>query len=232
MLKEQSAHGATRTRRESVHDEIRKRIFEGIYTPGTRLVERDLAEEFSVSRSPIRESLRMLRQEGLVRDSSRGAVVAGLSAEEVIDLFEVRLALEVLACEVAAQRAAKKDLERLLDLVRRAETGLERGSVSEVRMANSDFHDAITDIAGNDFLRSALEPLQGRMHWLFRDTTDLRELVEEHRRLYEAIASGDPRRAASASASHINKYRRSYCALEHKAIEPNGAADAANESVV
>lgn len=80
----------------------------------------------------------------------------------------------------------------------------------DAHRANSEFHDAITRIANNDFLRSALEPLQGRMHWLFRHVSDLPELIQEHRELYGAIASGDPERAAVQSASHIGKYREQF----------------------
>ena len=80
----------------------------------------------------------------------------------------------------------------------------------DAHRANSEFHDAITRIADNGFLKSALEPLQGRMHWLFRHVSDLPELIEEHRALYTAIASGDPDRAAAQSASHIGKYREQF----------------------
>ncbi|WP_426977639.1 GntR family transcriptional regulator [Pseudarthrobacter sp. O4] len=198
--------------RESVRDTIRNRIFEGHYAPGVRLVERDLADEFGVSRLPVREALRMLRQEGLVSDKakSRGTIVSSLTPEDVADLFDVRLALEVLASQLAAARATPADLKGLDALLERAQSCLENGSIFEAHAANNEFHDAITTIARNDFLRAALEPLQGRMHWLFRHVSDLPELIREHRRLYMAIASGDPEHAGLASSSHIQKYRKDY----------------------
>ncbi|MEW9871164.1 GntR family transcriptional regulator [Arthrobacter sp. S39] len=197
--------------REAVRDTLRTRIFEGHYAPGTRLVERDLAAEFNVSRLPVREALRMLRQEGLIRDrASRGMEVSGLSAKDVEDLFDVRQSLEVLACRLAAARATEADLEQLQGLLDEADRCLAKGAIMDAHRANSEFHDAITRIANNDFLRSALEPLQGRMHWLFRHVSDLPELIQEHRELYGAIASGDPERAAVQSASHIGKYREQF----------------------
>ncbi|WP_026554517.1 GntR family transcriptional regulator [Arthrobacter sp. 35W] len=197
--------------RETVRDTIRVRIFEGHYAPGTRLVERDLAAEFHVSRLPVREALRMLRQEGIISDrGGRGAEVSALSAKDVADLFDVRNSLEVLACRLAAARADADDLRTLEGLLEAAEEFLAKGSLLEAHRANSEFHDAITRIADNDFLRSALEPLQGRMHWLFRHVDDLPELLREHRALYLAIASGDPERAAARSASHIDKYREQF----------------------
>ncbi|MGC7151356.1 GntR family transcriptional regulator [Paenarthrobacter ureafaciens] len=208
MLTAEDTNNTDRPLRESVRDTLRSRIFEGHYAPGTRLVERDLAAEFNVSRLPIREALRMLRQEGLIRDrAGRGSEVSGLSAKDVEDLFDVRQSLEVLACRLAAKRATAVDLRHLESLLDQAEKFLAKGSILEAHRANSEFHDAITRIANNDFLRSALEPLQGRMHWLFRHVSDLPELIREHRELYAAIASGDPDRAADQSASHVSKYR-------------------------
>ena len=211
MLAAEETPASDRPLREAVRDTLRTRIFEGHYAPGTRLVERDLAAEFNVSRLPIREALRMLRQEGLIRDrASRGSEVAGLSAKDVEDLFDVRESLEVLACRLAASRATEEDLRRLSGLLDDADRFLAKGSILEAHRANSEFHDAITSIANNNFLRSALEPLQGRMHWLFRHVSDLPELIQEHRELYAAIASGDPERAAAQSASHIGKYRQQF----------------------
>lgn len=207
-----SAELDDRPLRESVRDAIRNRIFEGHYAPGMRLVERDLADEFNVSRLPVREALRMLRQEGIVseRANSRGIIVSSLTPEQVADLFDVRLALEVLASELAAARATREELAHLNSLLDSAQNCLAAGSLFEAHAANNQFHDAITTIARNEFLRSALEPLQGRMHWLFRHATDLPELIREHRRLFEAIASGDPARAGAASREHIQKYRKDY----------------------
>ena len=208
MLTAEETQDKDRPLRETVRDTLRTRIFEGHYAPGTRLVERDLAAEFSVSRLPVREALRMLRMEGLISDrGARGAEVSSLSPKDVEDLFDVRQSLEVLACRLAAKRATKADLAYLKGLLDNAEAFLAKGSVMEAHRSNSEFHDAITRIADNNFLKSALEPLQGRMHWLFRHVADLPELIREHRELFAAIASGDPDRAAAQSASHIGKYR-------------------------
>ncbi|MBT8159686.1 MULTISPECIES: GntR family transcriptional regulator [Arthrobacter] len=197
--------------RETIRDTLRTRVFEGHYAAGTRLVERDLAAEFGVSRLPVREALRMLIQEGILAERApRGSVVAGLSDKDVADLFDVRLSLEVLACRLAAQRATPTDIARLDSLLARASDALARGSINEAHRANSEFHDEVTRIADNGFLRTALEPLQGRMHWIFRHVTDLPELVQEHRDLLTAIASGDADRAAKQSALHIQKYLEQY----------------------
>lgn len=209
--------------REAVRDTLRMRIFEGHYPPGTRLVERDLAAEFSVSRLPVREALRMLRQEGLISDrGARGAEVSTLSPRDVEDLFDVRQSLEVLACRLAAMRATAQDLALLNGLLDDAEESLAKGALRDAQRSNSEFHDAITSIADNSFLKSALEPLQGRMHWLFRHVSDVPELIREHRALFEAIASGDPDKAAAQSGSHIGKYRAQFPEDFHETeLEPH-----------
>lgn len=197
--------------REEIRDTLRTRVFEGHYAVGTRLVERDLAAEFNVSRLPIREALRMLQQEGVLAErATRGSVVAGLSEREVEDLFDVRASLEVLACRRATERATPEDIATLESILNRASDALARGSINEAHRANTEFHDEVTRIADNSFLKTALEPLQGRMHWLFRHVTDLSELIQEHRELLAAIASGDPERGAEQSVHHIDKYKDQY----------------------
>ncbi|MHC6178091.1 GntR family transcriptional regulator [Glutamicibacter endophyticus] len=197
--------------REQVRDTIRQRIFDGYYAPGTRLIERDLAAEFSVSRLPVREALRMLRQEGLVVEkATRGSLVASLTEKDVRDLFDLRGALEVLACRLAAERATATQLEDLSELLDAADALLAAGRRDKAQRTNNEFHDRVIDIADNDLLRAALAPLTGRLHWLFRHVDDLAELIGEHRRLLAAIASGEPDTAAAESARHIAKYRAQF----------------------
>src|SRR5215471_20361542 len=91
--------------RDKVVDELRRRIIECDYAPGHRLTEDRLADDFGVSRNPVREAIRVLEREGfLIAHPRRGAVVASVSAQDVENLFEVRLSLEVLAAQLAAQR--------------------------------------------------------------------------------------------------------------------------------
>ena len=153
----------------------------------------------------------MLRQEGVLEERlPKGSVVAGLSEKDVEELFEVRHALEVLASRLAAARATPADIVRLEGLLDRAAEALARGRLLDAHRANTEFHDEITNVADNGFLRSALEPLQGRMHWLYQHVSDLGELIREHRELLAAIASGDPERAAAQSGRHIDKYQEQF----------------------
>ncbi|MFD7156586.1 GntR family transcriptional regulator [Kribbella sp. NPDC059898] len=194
--------------RERVRDEIRERIINGDYAPGARIIEREIADELGVSRIPIRESLRMLEIEGFVAVLPRkGVVVKQLSESDVVKLFEVREALEVCATRLAASNASDADITRLRKLLERAEQADAKGAVDKVQQANVGFHDELIKICGNEILGGLLEPLQGRLHWLFRQHAHPGDLVAEHRALLEAVASRDPERATEAAMAHVQTNR-------------------------
>lgn len=194
--------------RDAVRDEIRARIIDGRYRPGDRIRERDLADELGVSRIPVREAFRTLETEGFVTLVPRsGIVVRQLSEKDVAELFDVREALEVVAAERAAQRAGKADLLRLRQTLARGRRAIDAGDWSMVWEANQAFHDEIIRLAHNDLLASILEPLQGRLHWLFRQHEDPEELWAEHSELCDAIASGDPERSGAQALRHVRVNR-------------------------
>lgn len=194
--------------REIVGDEIRSRIFDGRFQPGDRLVERDLAEMFSASRHPVREALRTLQREGLVESlPSRGLVVSTLDKRQVTDLFGIREALEVLAVREATVRIAQGTPHHLDEALRNARTAIASGDIDAAHAANAQFHDEIIELSGNALLQGILEPLLGRLHWLFRQILDVELVIEEHQRIYEAMLSGDPERSATLAREHVLTYR-------------------------
>jgi DNA-binding GntR family transcriptional regulator len=194
--------------RDQVREEIRQRISDGRLAPGDKMVERELAAELGVSRVPVREALRTLETEGFVQVVPRkGVVVRHLSRRDVEELFDVREALEVLATRRAAERATADELARLRRTLDKGRAALRRGDNVTAQACNEAFHDAIVTMAHNELLGGLLEPLQGRLHWLFRQNEDLAELVDEHRELYAAIASGDPDRAGVFALEHVRVNR-------------------------
>ncbi|MEU0531085.1 GntR family transcriptional regulator [Amycolatopsis tolypomycina] len=194
--------------RQRVREELRERILTGRLRPGDRLVERELAEDLGVSRVPVREAIRSLEAEGfVVVQSPRRVVVRQLARVDVEELFDVREALEGLAAGLAAARAGaaeRKQLERTLAEAARATT---RGDVARIPALNSRFHDEIIAIAGNALLDTMLQPLAGRLRWLTNQNERWASLLEEHRRLYEAIASGDAERAKASAVEHVRVNR-------------------------
>ncbi|MEU8755725.1 GntR family transcriptional regulator [Streptomyces chartreusis] len=196
--------------RERVLATLRQDIIAGRLLPGDRLVERELADRFGVSRVPVREAIRALVAEGFVHfETPRRTVVRRLSPADVKELFELREALEVYAAGLAASRATPEDLADLRELLRAAASATEAGDGEKITDVNTRFHNRILAMAGNSLLTSVMEPVDGRLRWLTRQNEEWPQLLTEHQDLYEAIASGDPDRARSHTLTHVQANYRS-----------------------
>lgn len=190
--------------RESIRDRLRGRIIDGTYKPGDRIVERDVAADFDVSRLPVREALRMLNSEGFVEMlPTRGVIVKQLSKKDVNELFDVREALEGLSFRRAAENLTKKDAGKLIALRNRARKAVAADDHAALHDYNEYFHDLVNDLARNDLLVSILEPLEGRLHWVLRQNKDPQRLWQEHEDLLVAIADKDADRAAELAVEHV-----------------------------
>lgn len=196
--------------RERVLAGLRQEIISGTLRPGDRLVERELADRFGVSRVPVREAIRALVAEGFVHfETPRRALVRRLTRDDVRELFELREALEVYAAGLAAARATPEDLAETEKLLASAAAATEAGDAEAITDINSRLHDRIMAMAGNGLLTEALEPVAGRLRWMTRRNEEWPHLLVEHRELYEAIASGDPERARAQALVHVRTNYRS-----------------------
>ncbi|MFJ3493995.1 GntR family transcriptional regulator [Streptomyces sp. NPDC086091] len=196
--------------RERVLAALRREIIAGRLRPGDRLVERELADRFGVSRVPVREAIRALVAEGFVLfETPRRTVVRRLSPTDVKELFELREALEVYAAGLAATRATPEALAELRELLDRAAEATRAGDAETITDVNTRFHDGILALAGNSLLISVMEPVDGRLRWLTRQNEEWPQLLTEHRELYDAIASGDPHRARAHALTHVRANYRS-----------------------
>jgi len=194
--------------RDTVRERIRRGIADGRWTPGARLVERDLADEFDVSRVPVREALQMLEREGFVELlPRRGAVVRSLTPDVVSDLFDIRQALEVLAARRAAERIDAAGLERLAAVLEEGRRALAADDTAWSGSANTAFHETVLDLAGNESLRDLLEPLSGRLTWLFRQTRDYPRVQSEHEQLFAALIARDAELAGAVALAHVRASR-------------------------
>ena len=193
---------------EIVGQQIRNCILSGEFLPGSRLVERDLAAVFGVSRSPVREALRLLDKEGLVEKlPTRGIVVKELNRREVEEIFDIREALEGMASRLAAQRVADGASSNLPTMVAESRAALLAHDLDAVRRANWGFHDEIIAFSGNETLQVLLTPLMGRLHWLLRQIPDFERIEVDHLRLAAAIDSGYPDLAETEAKQHVRSYR-------------------------
>ncbi|MBB3665025.1 MULTISPECIES: GntR family transcriptional regulator [Prauserella salsuginis group] len=215
--------------REQVRDILHARIAEGELRPGDRLLEHDLAAELGISRVPVREAIRMLQSEGLLEVLPRrgGVFVRSLNRRELEELFDVREALEVLAARRAVEQAGSRRAGRMGELAEQARAALRAGETEEMFRANAAFHDELVALAGNELLMSMLEPLHGRLAWLFRLNLEPERVCREHEELHAAIVREDAEAAAEVALRHVRSSRR--MVLDHlvdgalSAPEPSGA---------
>lgn len=194
---------------EEIANELEARIYSGALQPGDRLVERQLAQEFNVSRQPIRDALRQLRQHGLITAlPTRGMIVAALDAKEIDDIFTVRESLEALSARLACQHVANgASPERLGQLLKENKRAIANKDDRTAFKTNAEFHEEVIALADNPILTETLRSIFTRMHWLSGDTLDLATVHAEHVELYEAIISGDVKLADITARHHTAAYK-------------------------
>lgn len=193
--------------RERVKDVILQRIVSGEYPPGSRLVETRIAQELGVSQAPVREALRDLEQLGcIVHEPFRGCSVRAFSAEELLEAFPVRAALEALAARLAAEHIPEGELLRLADLLETMRAAARRGDAHAQSQANASFHATIVRAARNATLErqwQLLEPFSRTYLTVSQPGLDLLALSERHIPILEALRARDPDAAAAAMHQHL-----------------------------
>jgi len=184
------------TTQESVVDHIRTLILSRKFKPGDRLVQSDLAEEFGISRTPIREALHNLASEGLVSFSAyKGATVADFSLGELEEIYTVRIALESYAAYLAAQYITEEELQQMQSLLEQTEEALQQADHLRMLQLNREFHAILYNasrqkrlyemIINHLDLSDMYRRLYFTVEYLYANT------VPEHQELLEILQRGD-----------------------------------------
>ena len=202
--------------RQAVLDGLRAAIISGQFQPGERLLEEEIAATFDVSRNPIREALHALSLEGFVTiEPRRGARVALVDARRARELFELRLPLEGLVAQLAAERRDADELAALEDLVATGRAAVAAGQLDELPALNTRFHQLLAGAADNELLAATLQRLSHVIQWVYasriRDRSG--DSWAEHGAIVDAIAAGDGRLARQRGESHIAAARDAYLRL-------------------
>lgn len=191
-----------------VADWIRDAILDGVREPGSRLIERDLATDFGVSRVPVRDALKILEVEGLVTLRPRTwAVVREFTPADMTDLDEVRSVLEPLAFSLAAQRHRRDGLEQLRRALDVEQASALAGDPITSRRAAADFHEVVTELAENRLLRDLMQSMRSKLRWGLAQHDDLAHVTDEHVALFDAIKARDADKAGSLARAHIDSSR-------------------------
>lgn len=194
-----------------VYATLRDAICDGRLAPNQKLPQIPLADHLGISRTPVRDALQRLAQEGLVRAVSfRGFVVSEFSAREVLDVYQVRLALEPLAIEEAFPNYSRMDVAKLGDLCDQMDSTAEE-QLAELYRINGEFHQTLTEPCPNRVAVRLLNqlwqsPSSLRMfHAQASSGAAMRESGIEHRAILEAIEGGDRKLTSRRVKDHIRR---------------------------
>lgn len=220
---------------QKVYDRLKREIYDGDFPADEPALEADLASRLGVSRTPVREALRMLANEGLIVPVSGGGHCAlRVGERDVADALEARLAIEPLAARLAAERRSEAQADELDAVNARARAALAAGLLGETMRANEEFHHAVAEATGSTLLVFLL----ARIYQTIRVSrvlegvraqrsavTAMRDFVAEHEAIAEAIRRRDAASAARAMHDHLGRlgdwYRSSLALVRRAGREPS-----------
>lgn len=196
--------------RDVVFHTIRQGILHGVLPPGQRLMEIQLAKHLGVSRTPVREAIRMLELEGLVVTMPRhGAEVAEITQKDLQDVLAVRCALEALAVDLACQAITPEEIQTLRINTDNFEQLIETGNLSALAECDVAFHDIIFSATHNGRLVQLLNNLSEQMYRYrleyLKDKTAHPTLLQEHKEIIMHLENRDTAKAKDVISRHINK---------------------------
>ncbi|MDX1268045.1 MAG: GntR family transcriptional regulator [Oceanisphaera sp.] len=207
-----NSYGRNSLRRRSLHEEVadcvRTMIIEGELKEGQRIHEPELCQQLDISRTPLREALKVLHSEGLVTiEPNRGAWVATITPEEIREHFEIISSLERRAAELTAVRASESELARLSKLQDKLERHYQAQERNEYFETNQQIHRLIIELAGNDTLTQLHHQLMNRVsrgrYLAIGMQHRWEESVEEHRALLDALHARNAELAGRILAEHV-----------------------------
>ena len=194
--------------RDVVFQTLREAILKGELKPGDRLLELQLASKLGVSRTPIREAIRMLELEGLaVTMPRKGAEVARMTEKDMEDVLQIRKALDELAVGLACDNMTEESLEQIYVALKNFEESTRSRDVKKIAQADVEFHDTIYQAADNPKLVNMLNNLREQMYryrveYLKNDTVYPR-LIEEHEKIYEGLKRKDKETVVEIVSHHV-----------------------------
>ena len=197
-----------------VFKSLEKAILSGEFLPGESLTEQSLSFELGVSRTPVREALRQLELEGLVKTvPNKGAEVVGLSEKDVDDIYTIRVHIEGLAARWAAENIKDEDICKLRDTLELQEFYAAKGDSDRVKSLDSTFHEALYKSCDSNPLRQILSQLHNNIQrsrgLSIQSAGRASAAVEEHRRIFEAIEAHNGDLAEKEAQTHIINAKQS-----------------------
>lgn len=191
---------------ETAYRRLLQAIRDGLFQPGDRLREADVAQRLSLSRTPVREALRKLEADGIIEHRARiGAVIRKLERTEVVELYEMRLVLERTAAEMAAKHASDAEIDELEEVNIKIEAAVDDPATAAA--LNQDFHRCIYLATRNRFLLEAARALNNALMLLgpttLADADRIKTVCQQHKNIIDAIRAGDVEAAGATAEAHL-----------------------------
>jgi DNA-binding GntR family transcriptional regulator len=212
---------ATTALYQEVAERLRQRIFAHELTPGTWIDEQKLAEQYGISRTPLREALKVLASEGLVElKPRRGCYVTEISRRDLDDIFPLIALLEGRCTADALRRAKPADIRELRDIHEQLEAAAREGRITAFFEANQAFHRRLQELADNRWMLSVIQDLRkvlklSRLHSLSLEGR-LQQSLDEHRTIMAALEAGDGAAAERAMHDHLLSGREALARMDAK----------------
>lgn len=180
-----------------VADRLREQIYQHELAPGDAIDEMAMCERFGISRTPLREALKVLSSEGLIElIPRRGSFVRSMEIDELNELFPIMAVLEGLCAREAVKNCSSSDLEKLENMHKKLETYAEQGNIDDYYEQNFVFHQAVQDLSGNNWLQRIIGDLRKVLrlarHMQLTIPGRLEESLEEHGQIMQAFSQHDP----------------------------------------
>jgi DNA-binding GntR family transcriptional regulator len=203
--------------RQQIFEKIRQDIMDGKYKKGDSLIEQKLAEEFGVSRTPVREAMRQLEFDGLVKSiPNRGVFVNGITHQDIKDIYQIRQRIEGLAAVWAVQKMTEDEMEELQNIYDLMEFYTEKGNINKVAELNTHFHEVIFKAAKSKFLKNTLINFQAYIQWARHASIKIegraQAALKEHKAIVEAFRKKDESLAERLIMEHVGNSIKN---LEH-----------------
>lgn len=192
---------------DQVFDKLENDIITGVYARGEILTELHLVEQLGVSRTPIREALRRLEQERLIKDSGKGSVVLGITEEDLVDIMQIRQHIEGLAAYYATVNLTDEGREELRQISQLQDFYYEKKDLENLQKMDDRFHHTIYELSQRTVIRDTLLPLQRKTQRYRKISIEvpqrLEKTVKEHKDIYAAMISGNAALAEELMTRHI-----------------------------
>jgi len=203
---------------DQVFEKLERDILCGKYEIGETLTEMRLSEELGVSRTPVREALRRLAHEHIVKESGKGSIVVGITKEDIKDIFDIRIRIEDLAVRKAVEKMTPERLKQLKDTLDMQEFYVIKDNHEYLRNMDSQFHDLIYSFSESNTFDEVLKLLHKKTMKFRRvslGTPDrAAKSLGEHKAILSAIEAGDAELAAELCIKHIENARDNIMKIE------------------